>query len=1141
MKCEKCGTVFSDDMHICPNCGADVFESLELPESTYGEDMLTDDYLSQNDGFIDESLLEEEAFFESQKENGGAVMNPWFKPTQIVEEEPPVQAALEPAVPAEPEPVAVAEPEPTAPVTAPAAFEAVQEEAPKAIFKPATEAAPQVATAAAAAEPVQEVKQEVKPLENPIFGGAAKRLPDEKDAASGKASKADAKKEDAAREKAAAEKAKADAAAAKATAKSEKKAAKKVENPVPAGSRKKSPFVTVLCVLLAVIMVAEVCVAGFWKPGWFRSEEEVADVSGNRTKKDKDKDKEGETDPENEREIPKDEISEDQTVIEQNGITIDAGCLDLAGKQITAVVKDNGSGTTEDGAKYHEYDISLGDQHEFDDPVCLHFPAEDPENTIIKHYDAATDTWTPLATYPDLENGGVFVLTRSFTPFRAEEAPSGPLYVITDKGLPTAKLGVSSNWKNILLAKGAPLLENALKDLSTLKKDYVIPVPEIAEDQTAEQMMDSFNTASGWWSLIAPLIDVSVGLTPMEKPPLDIVLVDGRFAPYQNTFRADLSEAMTDISILTMGLQIVTDSYQHGFTSQTTALNAYKNLMTNAGTFYSMWTGYGSPALTLGFLGVTIFSMQLDYMVSGAQKTQVEISTNVFNSYYENIHPFDADYWYKLYVKSFWQSNMDYNAAIQKVNEGIDQYVNEFWEIAGNTSNENFIFAVAESKYKNFFELSDDQKKSLSDELRIYIRRRFAKEALPRIERFVMERIEEQLYKKCWAIVEPFNEELKIQIKETVKLDSTQMPRYRGCVVAFGKGDKVITNDGWTLTTPDPDDADTDDGWSIDFECTSYGWMCANLPDTLYVYASKDDMNKKATPLLKIPFELVTDPAKNRTTVINLSDAHAYGWALTKLTIKPNYEPSDPVKVLDWSGDISQIEVHWKETVDNKEKEYTDITVSFGHYADYPEEFIYAAYYDSTVDGPSDRSQNSASAVKVDGKWKNLAKEGYYPNGENAHKFTGTKVVPNAEEGKTITVAISRGVYSLIYEYTAVPVDEQDSIVPKIVNNCKNGFELKDFIAVWYLTFEENGKEYTGYLKLEMQGNQVNYVIYDEEGHTHSTLTTPKMLDEKTLRLTAEDDDGNQQYVELTLKDKDHISVKNGKNGAVTDMIRKKG
>ena len=43
-----------------------------------------------------------------------------------------------------------------------------------------------------------------------------------------------------------------------------------------AGSRKKSPFVTVLCVLLAVIMVAEVCVAGFWKPGWFRSEEEVA-------------------------------------------------------------------------------------------------------------------------------------------------------------------------------------------------------------------------------------------------------------------------------------------------------------------------------------------------------------------------------------------------------------------------------------------------------------------------------------------------------------------------------------------------------------------------------------------------------------------------------------------------------------------------------------------------------------------------------------------------------------------------------------------------------------------------------------------------------------------------------------------------
>lgn len=891
------------------------------------------------------------------------------------------------------------------------------------------------------------------------------------------------------------------------------------------GGPKKGMTVKILSVVLAVALVASVCVTGFWKPGWFRSKKkpESDPVTSTTPKKD----------------IPKDEISTEQPIVEQNGITVDAGCFDLEGKQLTAIVEDKGAGTAEDGTQYHQYDISLGDQHEFEAPVLLRFPADDPAHTVVTHYDASSDSWVPLATYADKENGGVYVLTRSCSPFRVEKAADGPLFVVVDKGTPKATLALSKNWKNVLMQTGNPLFAETLGKVTEQKKNFVIEVPEVEEDRTPEQAMEAFNEANGWWSLIAPLVDVSVGLVPLEKAPVDVALVNGKFAPFQSTFRADLSEAMTDISILTMGLQVVSDSYQYGFYSDTTALNAYKNLMTNSGTFYSMWTGYGSPALTLGFLGVTIFSMQLDYMISSAKDTQVEITSKVFDSYYKNIHPFDWHYWYDLYVKSFWQSDMNFKTAMDKVNEGIDSYCNEFWELSKDTSNEDFIFAVSESGYKNFFELEEGQKKKLSAEFKADIRKRFAKEVLPKIERFVMERTEEQLRKKCASIVEPFNRDLTIQIKESVDLTTTQMPKYRGCVMAFGRGDKIITKDGWTIEAPDPDDADTDDGWSIDFACTDYGWMCANLPDTLYVYKSKSDMKKKADPLLKVPFDLVTDQGKSRTTVIDLSEAHTYGWALTKLTINPNYEVGDPEMVLGWSGDTTQIVVNWKETVDDVEKEYSDITVSFGDYADFPDQMIYATYYDAEVKSPSAKSQDANASVKIGDKRTKLAKEGYYPEGYNGHKFDGAKVIPNPEEGKSIIVIINRGVYSLAYTYQAVPIDEKDSVTPKIINYCKKGFEMKDFMGSWVSRVEEDGKESNGYVKLSLDGEQVKLKVYDDKSTGYTIVLDYKLIDGKKLRLS-KSVDGELRWIDITLKDKEHMTMTNNKTDEVLSFTRSK-
>ena len=1138
MMCRKCGTRLTTDMQKCPNCGAEVFEALETPEDLISDSTVSAPYMS-DDGFIDESLLEEEEFFASGMAEGTS--SPWFKPaatsakaqedapapvTPAVEETPVAQPVEEtPVAPAveetatapvvEETPIA---PEPAAPIveelpTEPASPRQIVEDIPVTSKEPETE--PEL-VAPLLAEPVFE------PVES-LPESAPQHAPESAPQQATESAPPPVTEQPA---KAQQEKKPIVAQQAKQPAATQQpKQYQQPARPQPTpDTQKKSPFLTILCIILAVIMVVEICVAGFWKPGWFRSAEENSpeptSVSGQNQAQN----------------IPKDEISIDQPVVEQHTVTVDAGCFNLEGKQLTAKVEDKGTGKTDDGKEYHQFDISLGDQLEFDDPVLLRFPSDDPEHTVVTHYDQATDSWIPLATYEDKENGGVYVLTRSCSPFRVEYSEEGPLYVVTGKGTPDARLVLSSNWKNILFKTADPLYADTIKNVSSLKKDFVIEVPEVEEDRTPEQAMDAFNEASGWWSLIAPLIDVSVGLVPMEKAPVDIVLVNGKFAPFQNTFRADLAEAMTDISILTMGLQVISDSYQYGFESETTALNAYKNLMTNAGTFYSMWTGYGSPALTLGFLGVTVFSMQLDYMISSAKDTQLEISTNVFNSYYKNIHPFDWHYWYDLYVNSFWQSNMDFNAAMDKVNEGIDEYCNEFWELSKDTSNEDFIFAVAESNYKNFFELTDEQKKQLTAELKIYIRRRFVKEALPKIERFVMERTEEQLRKKCASVVEPFNRELCIRIEETVDLTTSQVPQYRGCVLAFGKGDTIITNDGWTLETP-KEDADTDDGWSMDFNCTDYAWMCANLPDTLYVYASKSDMKKKAKPLLKVPFDLETSQSKNRTTVINLSDTNTYGWTLTKLSINPNYEPGDPERVIEWSGDTTQIVVKWKETVDEVEKEYSDITASFGDYADFPEEFQYATYYDSEVNSPSARSQDANASAKINGKTKKLAKEAYYPEGYNGHLFKGDKVIQMAEEGKTMTVTINRGIYSLVYQYKAIPAEEKGTVEPKIVNNCKNGFEVKDFLGKWVTHVEENGKSYNGYAVLTLEGKQIRLKLYDDLSKGSSVVLDYKLIDGKTLRISKMVDD-EKRWIDVVMKDKDHITMTNNKNDEKLSFTR---
>ena len=710
------------------------------------------------------------------------------------------------------------------------------------------------------------------------------------------------------------------------------------------------------------------------------------------------------------------------------GITLDLSNFDLRNQSVEVAVTNLGTGTTEDGEVCHEYEISVGSRHEYDDPVMLVFRSDDPQNHVIEHFDEQLQEWVPLLTFEGPEDGTVCCLTRSFSNFREVTAKYGPLFTIGGQGTPQAGIGINKNYSKILREGGEPLYAETMEKFGKNPGEYRLELPAIEAESTPEQIISSFETANGWWSLVAPLVDVSVGLVPMEKPPMAIALVDGRFAPYTADFKTHLSNAMTDISLLTMGIQVCTDVYKYGFDSKTTAINAYKNMLTNAGTIYSLHTGYSSAALSLYFIGVTIFSMELDYVIDYAKQTQEEISTDIFNTYYENIHPFDWQYWYKLYTESYWKNGMNASKASDEINRALDRYAEEFWSLAGDTSNEDFIFAVAESNYKNFFDLSQDQKDQLTAEFKLDLRRRFLHEVMPKIERFLIERMDEQLRKSLYSIVEPFNRDLHFTIKEHADLatsPTSSAAQYTGCTLAFGKGDTVIKNEGWYLTAPDDEIAQ--DGWSLDFTATDYAWMCANLPDTLFVYASYDDMAKGKEPLKKVAFTLNTTENNNRTTYIDLSEDYTYAWSLSKIVISnnPAREDTSFSALTDAWADAEQTSVEFQmKDSDGNLTTYTDTIYTPGQCLAFPEHFSFTGYYDTEC-------PEQDSSMSADGKA--FAKESVTSNGYYGHEFDGRKVIAEPKEGMSVTVKYTHSEYLVSYVYDAFPYDEAGARSPEVI------------------------------------------------------------------------------------------------------------
>lgn len=769
---------------------------------------------------------------------------------------------------------------------------------------------------------------------------------------------------------------------------------------------KRSKVSKVVSLLLVVSLLAEIAVAGFWYPGFFRGGGQDGPTVLDRQTA---------------------ELSLAQPAATLCGVTIEADSCNLKNGNLQAVVEDHGAGVGDDGAEYREYDISLGEQSEYSAATTLTFPCDgDPENYVITHRDHETGGWMPMIGFADQAAGTLTVYTNSFSEFRQQVKLDSPLFCIQNEGSPNATVAVSPNYLDVIQKLDKATYEQATNSFAADPMNYEA-VPKSGEGNS--KLKEFLINACG------PLSEVIGGVAELNMTPIEVVLNDKIYSYTGEALKADLSTFMNGYAVISIGIQLTKDVKQHGLQSNTTAANLVKSIATNSGTLYSMATGYSSSALTFTYFGVAMIGMGLDEMADTARGEQEAYVTKLMNYYYNDVKPFDTDYWYEQYNRLVRDERTTAQEAIEKLRYELDRQAEEFWTVMEKQSGAEFDALMLEAGIKNIYSISPEKKAQLTAAVKNTLRQNFNDLVLPKIEKDVTCSQQATLYALLQSFADNFNHKLFFVIAERVDMQTVLQTQYNGCVLAFGSTEKdfVVKGDDWLLDTPESaGGSGWDDGWELSFEATDIAWMKAGMPDTLFVYEGRDAMGGDA--MLEVQFQQPHD-LPGRKTFINLSGSQTYAWRLIDLNINPNYEAGGSDRVTDWSGSVEELHVYWQELVDGELKTYDDITCSMGATADFPSDVQFSCFYDGAVDHPSDRSQTSSISISTGGSFPS---QGYYPDGRNGTLFEGESAVPEAKEGGAFSVTISRGLYTLVYRYEAVPVEEKDNADPVIINNCSN-------------------------------------------------------------------------------------------------------
>ena len=569
-------------------------------------------------------------------------------------------------------------------------------------------------------------------------------------------------------------------------------------------------------------------------------------------------------------------------------VNVDDSMLLDGAKNVTVAKYDGGKDL--DGSRYEAYELSLeGTGTDFYVPVEVTFPCTVSADTdvIVEHY--KDGEWQPLFSFVNESANTVTAYFGSFSPARVSYRPVGlnpSLYSVkADEDNPYyITVGLKSNYMKTLQRTNPNEYSDEVNRFIDDPENYAIEIPELDPGTDLKAAYEGFTKANTMWTFMDPFISfATTGLPTWSQ---------NKIVKFIANHSDDIGGAMSKIPFIAMTAQVIFDLYtSDGDPIATAGANLVKNLISSSGTIYSLVTGYGSIGFSLMFLGVSIFGMELDYFIDQAKAEQVENVKEVFTAYYDEVEPFDDNYWYNVFYNAYWSHDGDPDAAMQDVRDAVDAYCEKFWKEIYKETSDDILFAASAAKYKNvFFNASEDLKQSLTAQQKQKVWELIETKSMKKIQRFLIERFQEKTRKELSAVAEPYNKELTFTITEVAFPDKGEVAKYKGCTVTLGTDGVPIP--GWHQNVPLSKDYDS--GWTVDFECTVYGYLTAGMPDQVLIYNSESDYENGKDPILTKSFTAVMDGSRH--TEIDVSGTAEMVWVRDEVVYYSYYDNTEEVE-----------------------------------------------------------------------------------------------------------------------------------------------------------------------------------------------------------------------------------------------------
>lgn len=552
-------------------------------------------------------------------------------------------------------------------------------------------------------------------------------------------------------------------------------------------------------------------------------------------------------------------VSTDNASITLSGVRIDVDTLNLIdGEKELTVSRKKQSVDEASGLTSVEYDITLGEMHHLYAPLTVTVPynnkTADGGEVVLEHYNSDYGMWIPQSTV----NNGDGTVTASLTSlspvklvYLGSNYPGGVFY-ISEKGTSNAKMEVSHLYWDII--KNQPR-----EDARAIVKDFV----ENGNTRNSMPWAENIFSPEG--------IDTTNNIYSIFDELVNTVNSFANLTSMQIGFSTE--KVSKSVSVIGLGIaltQLGMDLYNSNGNDRTAAANLYKNIFSSSGSLFTYMTGYGSLPFSAAFVGVAVVAFGLDSGVQAAGEYKEATNRAIFDQYYRDYAIFDEQYWYKLFVETYWKEWQNGTASVEGIEaayktvlDAIEGYSEEFWKDVFREGSDALTFAVAEAGKTNYYTPTEEQKATYTEALRRDMHIRLRKNVLPWIEKFLLAQQQDALYASLYKLCEPFNEFYSIQVQEIAPIDSGDPCKYQEHTIRFGNesGFTLIDiPDTWTLHAPRDDDQ-----WAVKSEFTYLSYLLAGAPDRIMLFPKDSDAIYPEDAVLTQTFTMT-----EKVTVISL-------------------------------------------------------------------------------------------------------------------------------------------------------------------------------------------------------------------------------------------------------------------------------